>query len=154
MSPERGGPVAAPRSMIQTLLRKWRCRICKRAHFLSLLMPGMDFGPVPGKKYEIPLVSEAYAQKVFEITRFRKVPRKGRPVAAPRYMIQTLLRKWRCQICKRGFFLLLLVAGMYFGPVPGKINGIPTVSGAYAQKVLEIIRFRDVRGGRWPHPGL
>ena len=83
---------------------------------LVIFQPGKDFGPVPEKKYRIPLVSGAYAQKVLEITRFRDVPRKGRPVAAPRSMIQGLLRKWRCQMCKREYFLSFIGAGNGFWP--------------------------------------
>ena len=48
---------------------------------LILLVPGMDFRPVPGKMYGIPLVSGAYPQEVLETITFRDVPRKGGAVS-------------------------------------------------------------------------
>ena len=35
--------MAAPRSMIQTLLRKWRCQICQRGYLLSNIDAGNGF---------------------------------------------------------------------------------------------------------------
>ena len=43
--PPKGGSVTAPRFMIQRLLRKWRCRICKRKYFHANIGAKKGFRP-------------------------------------------------------------------------------------------------------------